>query len=116
MILSQILMIIVAVSLIVVFSPIYLLRRKMWGMVDDDLKQIDCDEWKKQIKSNAFIKLGSRVIWGLFLLSGFIINFQKIIALGFNLLTVFVFVLGISFIVWGILGFRWELKKFSAIK
>jgi hypothetical protein len=106
----------VAVSLIIVFSPIYLLRRKMWRMADDDLKRIDYNEWKKQIKSNAFIKLGGRIIWGLFLLSGFIINFRQIIALGFNLLTVFVFALGVSFIVWGILGIRWELRKLNEIK
>ena len=113
---NQLILIFVVVSIAVIFSPIYLQRRKLWRMADEDLKRIDYDEWKKQMRSNAYIKLGSRLIWGLFLLSGFIINFQKVVALGFNWLTIFVFILGVSFIVWGILGFRHETKKLSGIK
>ncbi|MEP6925367.1 MAG: hypothetical protein ABI954_12945, partial [Pyrinomonadaceae bacterium] len=93
---NQLIFVLVGISIIIIFSPIYLQRRKVWRMADEDLKRIDYDEWKKQMKSNAYIKLGSRTIWGLFLLSGFIINFQKVIAFGFNWLTVFVFILGIS--------------------
>jgi len=74
---NQIIAILVFISFTVVFSPIYLLRRKMWLMADDDLKKIDYEDWSKQIKFNAFIKLISRLIWGLFLLSEFIFNFQK---------------------------------------
>lgn len=85
-------------------------------MADEDLKRIDYDEWKKQMRSNAHIKLGSRVIWGLFILSGFIFNFREIIAQGFIWATTFVFALGILFIVWGILGFRREIKRVRAIK
>jgi predicted neutral ceramidase superfamily lipid hydrolase len=88
----------------------------MWLMADNDLKRIDYDEWKKQIKSNAYVKLFSRVIWGLFLLSGFILNFQKVVALEFNLFTVLVLILSVSFIAWGISGFRREIKKLSEIK
>lgn len=106
----------VVISIIVIFSPIYLQRRKLWRMADEDLKRIDYEDWKKQLKSNAYIKLVSRLIWGLFLLSGFIFNFQEIVALGFNWTTVFVFVFGIVFIVWGILGFRWESKRLGKIK
>ena len=84
-------------------------------MADEDLKRIDYDEWKKQMRSNAYIKLGSRVIWGLFILSGFIFNFREVIALGFDWTTVFVLVLGVSFIVWGILGFRREIRKANEI-
>jgi aromatic ring-opening dioxygenase catalytic subunit (LigB family) len=61
---------------IIVFSPIYLQRRKLWQMADEDLKRIDYNEWKKQMRSNAYTKLGSRVIWGLFILSGFFFNFR----------------------------------------
>lgn len=112
---SPIILTILTISIIIVFSPIYLQRRKLWRMADDDLKRIDYDEWKKQMKSNAYIKLGSRIIWGLFILSGFIFNFQEVIALGFNWTTVFVAVLGVSFITWGIIGFRWEIKKVSEL-
>jgi hypothetical protein len=101
------------VSIVLVFSPIF--RRKLWRMADDDLKRIDYDEWKKQMRSNAYIKLVSRIIWGLFILSGFILNFQEVVALGFDWMTVFVLVLGISFIVWGILGFRREIRKVNEI-
>jgi len=104
------------VSLVIIFSPIYLQRRKLWRMADEDLRRIDYDEWKKQMRSNAYIKLGSRVMWGLFILSGFIFNFQEVIALGFDWTTIFVSVLGVSFVVWGILGFRREIKKVSEIK
>ena len=113
---KEIIGIIAIVSIVIIFLPLYLQRRKLWQMADEDLKKIDYDEWKKQLKSNAYTKLISRIIWGLFLLSGFVINFQKIIELGFNWLTTFVFVLGVSFIVWGILGFRSELRKLNKIK
>jgi hypothetical protein len=116
MLIYQILAIVVVLSLISVFSPIYLIRRKTWQMADEDLKKIDYEEWKKQIKSNAYIKLASREIWGLVLLSGYVINFQKAVAIGYGLLAIFVVILGVSFIVWGILGFRSEMKKFSEIK
>jgi hypothetical protein len=106
----------VIVSIFVVFSPIYLQRRKLWRMADEDLKRIDYDEWKRQMKSNAYIKLGSRLIWGLFLISGFFINFWKIVETGFNPLRVFILILGLAFIVWGILGFRLEIKKIREIQ
>ncbi len=85
-------------------------------MADEDLKKLDYEEWKRQAKSNVFIKMFSRIIWGLVILSSFIFNFQKIVALGFNWLSVFVLVLGISFIVWGILGFRREIKQAETLK
>lgn len=113
---NQIIAILVFISFIVVFSPIYLLPRKMWQMADDDLKKIDYQDWRKQTKFNAYHKLISRLIWGLFLLSGFIINFQKVVAVGFNWFSVFVLVLGFSFIVWGILGFRIEMKNANKIR
>ena len=99
------------VSIIVIFSPVYLQRRKLWRMADEDLKRIDYNERKKQMLSNAYIKLISRVIWGLFVLSGFFFNFREVVAVGFNWTTIFVLVLGISFIAWGVLGFRREIQK-----
>jgi len=85
-------------------------------MADEDLKRIDYDEWKTQMKSNAYIKLVSRLLWGLFLLSGYIINFRKVFEPGINRVTVFVLFLGLAFIVWGIFGFRLEIKKVSEMQ
>jgi hypothetical protein len=113
---SQLILIFVVISICIIFSPIYLQRRKLWRMADDDLKRIDYDEWKKQKRSNAYAKLISRVIWGLFILSGFVLKYKEVLALGFSWTTILVFILGISFIVWGILGFRWEVNKVSEIK
>lgn len=104
------------ISIFIIVSPVYLQRRKLWRMADEDLKQVDYEEWKKQIKSNAYIRAGSRVIWGLFLLSAFIINFQEITEAEFDWESLTVFVSGIGFIVWSILGFRLEMKKISKIK
>ena len=105
--------VIAVISLFVITSPIYMQRRKLWRMADEDLKRIDRSEWKKQLRSNAYIQLFSRVGWGIFLLSGFIVNFREAVAPGFNWLTIFLFVLGVSFIVGGILGFRLELRNLS---
>ncbi len=85
-------------------------------MADEDLKRIDYEEWKKQMRSNTYVKLGSRVIWGLFILSGFFLRFKEIVAQGFNWLAVFVFVFGLSFIGWGIFSFRQEIKKVGEIE
>ena len=93
------------------FLPIYLMRRKMRKMTDDDLKKIDLEDWKKQIKSNAYIKLISRNLWGLFLVGAVIYNGWKVGAGGINLVTVLTFVIGIIFIIWGFLGYQNEMKK-----
>jgi hypothetical protein len=85
-------------------------------MADDDLKKLNYDEWKRQAKFNLYIKMLSRILWGLFVLSGFIFNFQKVVELGFNWTSFFVAALGISFIVWGILGFRRDVKRFEKLK
>lgn len=113
---NTLIFIFVIASLVIVFSPIYLQRQKLWLMADEDLKKIDYEDWKTQQKSNAYIKLGSRIIWGLVILSGFFLNFRKIIEQGFNWLTIFVAFLGISFIIWGILSFRREIKKVNEIE
>lgn len=62
------------------------------------------------------IKMFSQIIWGLVILSGFIFNFQKVVELGFNWLSAFVLILGIAFIVWGIFGFRREIKQVESLK
>jgi len=102
------------VSIVTIFSPIF--RRKLWRLADEDLKRIDYDEWKKQMRSNAYIKLGSRVMWGLFILSGFILNLQEVVALEFNWTTIIVSLIGVSFIFWGVLSFRREIQKVGELK
>ena len=104
------------VSIFVIYSPIYLQRRKNWRIADEDLKRIDYDEWKKQMKSTAYINLISRELWGLILLSGYFINFRKIVEFGFNWITVTITLLGVSFIVWGIIGFRREIRKVDELR
>lgn len=104
------------VSFFIICSPIYWQRQRVFRMAEEDLKKLDYEEWKKQKKSNVYIKMASRIIWGLVVLSGFIFNFQKVIALGFNWLSVLALVLGISFIVGGILVFRREIKQVENLK
>jgi hypothetical protein len=104
------------VSFFVICSPIYWQRRRISRMADEDLKKLDYEEWKKQIKSNVYSKMFGRIIWGLVILSGFIFNFQKVAALGFNWLSILVLILGISFIVWGIWGFRREITQVQNLK
>jgi hypothetical protein len=53
---------------------------------------------------------------GLIFTRRFVFNFQKIMSPGFNGPAMFVLVLGVFFIIWGILGFRSELRKLSEIK
>ncbi len=104
------------VSFFVICSPIYWQRRRISRMADEDLKKLDYEEWKRQAKSNVYIKMFSRIIWGLVILSGFIFNFQKVVALGFNWLSFLILVLGISLIVWGILSFRREIIQVQKMK
>jgi steroid 5-alpha reductase family enzyme len=107
---SQITLVAALAIVSIVFLPIYLMRRKMRKMTDDDLKKIDLEDWKKQIKSNAYIKLISRNLWGLFLIVAAIYDCWKAAA-GLNLLPVLTFVIGIIFMIWGFLGYQNEMKK-----
>jgi hypothetical protein len=108
--------IIFVISFFVIYSPIMWQRRRIARMANEDLKKGDYEEWRRQTKSDIYIKLFSRIIWGLFILSGFIFNFQNVVAMGFNWLRVVVLAFGISFIVWGILGFRREIEMFENLK
>lgn len=105
------------ISIFVIASPIYFQRRRISRMADEDLKKLNYEAWKRQAKSNVYIKMFSRIIWGvLIVLSGFIFNFQTVASFGFSWWSFVVLVLGISFIVWGILGFRREIKQVEALK
>lgn len=104
------------ISVFVIYSPIYWQSRRISRMADEDLKKLNYEEWKRQAIANVYIKMFSRIIWGLVILAGFIFNFQKVVALGFDWLSAFVLVLGIAFNVWGIFGFRREIKQVENLK
>lgn len=104
------------ISFFIMISPIFFQNRRISRMVEEDLKKLNYDEWKKQTKRNIYIKLFSRIIWGLFILSGFIFNFSEIYALGFRWISLIILALGLAFIVWGILGFRREIKQVQNLK
>lgn len=99
---------------VLLFAGNYYYQRKSRRYADEMLKSIP-DEYNRQIKANAYRILVSRLIWGLIFLSGIVWNFQKIIAYGFSWLTVLSIAFGVFFIAWGILGFRWELKRLQVL-
>lgn len=82
----------------------------------DNLLKDNLIEYNKQIKANGYRCLISRCIWGVLFLSGFIFNFQAIISQGFRWITLFVFLIGIVYIIWGIYGFKSEIKKIKDFK
>jgi hypothetical protein len=104
------------VALLVIYSPIYLQRSKISRIADEDLKQIDIGEWKKQQKSNIFVRFTTRVIWGLFLLSGYYFKAQEIISMGLHPATVFVTLCGVGLIIWAFVRFRTELTNLKKIQ
>ena len=53
----------ILIGFFIIYSPIHLQRRKNWRIADEDLKKTNFEDWKKQMKSNAFINLISRVVW-----------------------------------------------------
>ena len=95
---------------VLLFAGNYYYQRKGRRYADEMLKNIP-EEYNKQIKANAYRILISRIIWGLIFLSGVIWNFKQTVAYGFSRLTALVIVLGLFFIVWGIFGFRREMKR-----
>src|SRR4051812_24105555 len=97
------------------FAGNYYYQRKSRRYADELLKDIP-EEYNKQIKSNAYRILISRIIWGILFLSGIIWNFQKVLDHGFSWLTVLAVTFGVVFIIWGILGFRWEMKRVKTLK
>lgn len=104
------------IAVFVIYLPIYLQRQKNWRIADEDLKKIDYEGWKRQLKSNVYINLISRLIWGLVLLSLVAFNLRQVIEYGFSWFTIFVIVLAVSSSAWGILGFRRDLRKFNERK
>ena len=113
---EEVLILFSIVTLFVIFSPIYFQNRKISRMVEEDLKQLNYEEWKKHIRTNVYIKLFSRIIWGLVIVSGFIFNFSKIYAQGFRWINLIVLLIGLAFIVWGVFGFRREIKQVQNLK
>lgn len=95
---------------ILIFSIVgnYYYQRKAKLYADEILRQNPA-EWNKRIRANAWRHLISREIWGL-VFSSFIFgiwNAPKTVLFS----KLFLLVIGIFFIVWGITGFRGEMKK-----
>lgn len=101
------------VILILIVVGNYYYQRKARLYVDESLRD-NPEEWNKRMKTNAWRNLISRGIWRL-LLASFIYNIwnvsQRIII--FKLIMFFA---GVLFIVWGIVGFRSEMKRLQDLK
>ena len=81
-----------------------------------DLKKINVEEWKKQVRAETVAKMFSRVIWGIFLLFAAVFNFLQRFTGGIDAHAYFVFLLGVLFIAWGVFGFRREMKSFKSLE
>jgi hypothetical protein len=82
---------------------------------DNLLKDIP-EEYNKQIKGNAFRYLIKRSLFGLFICSSFVWNFRAILESGLNRYIVIGLFCGVLSIIWGIYGFKSELKKLAELK
>jgi hypothetical protein len=103
-------------AFLIIYAPIYWQRRKLSRIADEDLRLLNPAEWRKQQRSNVFIRFVNRLFWGLFILSGLIFNFQEIIVIGIKEVTVFVLLLGIGILVWAIYRFRHDLEKLRILE
>ena len=93
------------------FLPIYTMRRKMRRMSEDDLRNIDLEDWKRQIKSNAYVRLITHNLWGAFSISWLIYNYQTIVTKGIDWSMSLIFAIGIIYIISGFVGYQTELKR-----
>ena len=91
----------------------YYYQRKWQNSVDEMLADIP-EEYNKQIKANAFRYLISRNLWGLLFVSN-IYNIWKVESkiVYFKLILVLI---GLALIVWGIYGFKSEMKKIKDLR
>lgn len=113
--LEDLLPFVLIITVAIIFSPIYFLRRKTARMADDDLKRIDREDWEKQKKFGAYTRLISRVVWGgILAIIGFL-NIRVYDEWSARLLVVYI-VSGVLLIIWGLLGFRRELVEIGALK
>lgn len=103
---------IILITVAIVFSPIYFLRRKTARMADDDLKRVDMEDWERQKKFGSYTRLISRVVWGGSLVAMALLN-TRIYEGWMAGWLIFCAVSGILLIVWGLLGFRRELIELN---
>jgi hypothetical protein len=97
-------------ALVVVFSPIYFMRRKTLRMADHDLKKIDVEDWKKQKKFGSYVRLITRIATGGIFL---IVSGLNIVAI--DGWPVFYAIGGLSLVTWGLLGFRKEMAEIGSL-
>ena len=101
-------------ALVVIFSPIYFMRRKTLRRADDDLKKIDVDDWKKQKKFGGYVRLITRVATGGALLIVSVLNIvatdrQWMVWPGFHAIG------GLALVIWGLLGYRGEMAEIRSL-
>lgn len=92
----------------------YYYQQKAEKNVDEILRS-QPKEFNKQIKSKAFGYLIGKILWSLLFLGSGIytvfVNFQKL-----NPLMLINFMIAAFFIIWGVRGFRKELKRLIPIE
>jgi hypothetical protein len=94
------------------FAVDYYYQRKAGLYADEMVKDIP-EEWNKRIKANAWRNLISRGIWGLLFLSFIYIIWNVPDSVVWK---IFLFLLGIILIIWGVTGFRGEMKKLKDLR
>ena len=101
---------IVVAFFLLIFLAQYYYQKKSSCYADELLRDFP-KEYNKQIKANAYRYLISRIIWGVLFLSRAAFDYRQILVDGFNWINGTAIVFGIAFILWGISGFRAELKR-----
>ncbi len=111
----NIILVILTVIILVALPLVNHFYKKRADEFADNLLLEIPEEYNKQIKGNAYRYLIGRNIIGLFILSSFVWNFKAIFALGFSWQVFVALFLGITSIVWGIYGYKSEMKKIKEL-
>ena len=82
----------------------------------DEMLEGNVEEFNKQIRGNAVATLVRRSIWGLFFLTGIMLNFRAVWEHGLNRWILVLLVLAVSCFIFAILGYRSELKRLKPLK
>jgi len=109
---EKILPLIVTLVVLIIFSPIYFLRRKTMLMADNDLKKIDAEDWKRQKKFGSYTRLITRVVWGGGLITVAVVNPSDANSASWPILYGLI---GVILIIWGLLGFRVEAVEMRSL-
>lgn len=113
---SQVVLILVVALLGVSFLPIYFQNRKIRRYASEDLKQIDIDEWAKQLRWDAYSRLIGRLVCGAILLGIFFNSLRYMTGPGLGLLQVFTLLTSLGFFVYGYLRLRRDRSTFIELE